>query len=335
MTRHSVHSEVELNLEYMPNKPYKWGIKLYELCESSSGYVHTKEVHGGANNVSYASDQVVLRLMAPLVNKGHALYTDNYYSSPTLFDKLVNLDTKTVGTVRTNRREIPLDFKTLKLARGEIAYRRRQNVMAIKWQDKREVNVLTTQHLSETVEVTTRTGAKAKPVAVHDYTQNMSGIDHSDQLISYMPFHRRCIKWWKKLFMHLFTLTLVNSHILHNKYLISKGECVWPLEKFILSVGQAFADDSSVNTDEAVMESPANRLSGRHFISKIPPTAYKEHPTRFCKVCNAKAKNEGNGIGPRQRKRKETRFWCRACDTALCLECFKEFHTRKMYNVET
>ena len=149
----------------MPNKPYKWGIKLYELCESSSGYVHTIEVHGGANNVSYASDQVVLRLMAPLVNRGHALYTDNYYSSPTLFDKLVNLDTKAVGTVRTNRREMPLDFKTLKLARGEIAYRRRQNVMAIKWQDKREVNVLTTQHLSETVEVTTRTGVKVKPVA--------------------------------------------------------------------------------------------------------------------------------------------------------------------------
>ena len=36
----------------------------------------------------------------------------------------------------------------------------------------------------------------------------------------------------------------------------------------------------------------------------------------------------------RHGKRKETRFTCSDCDVGLCdVPCFKEFHTKKQYNV--
>jgi maltodextrin utilization protein YvdJ len=36
-------------------------------------------------------------------------------------------------------------------------------------------------------------------------------------MLSYYTFARKTVKWWKKLFFHLFDLAAVNAHILHNK----------------------------------------------------------------------------------------------------------------------
>jgi maltodextrin utilization protein YvdJ len=45
----------------------------------------------------------------------------------------------------------------------------------------------------------------------------VTGVDRSDQMLSYYTFARKIVKWWKKLFFHLFHLAAVNAHILHNK----------------------------------------------------------------------------------------------------------------------
>ena len=42
-----------------------------------------------------------------------------------------------------------------------------------------------------------------KPEIVYEYTNNISGVDLSDQ---YMAFHmslRESMKWWRKLFFHI------------------------------------------------------------------------------------------------------------------------------------
>lgn len=99
-------------------------------------------------------------------------------------------------------------------------YRRRNQVLAvaIKRKDKREVQVLTTKHLPTTSQHRTRTETKEKPDAVIDQTANMAGVDTSDQLISYNPFHRKTVKWWKKLAFHLVTLCIVQVHILRTRF---------------------------------------------------------------------------------------------------------------------
>jgi hypothetical protein len=45
----------------------------------------------------------------------------------------------------------------------------------------------------------------------------VTGVDRSDQMLSYYTFARKTVKWWKKLFFHLFDLAAVNAHILHNR----------------------------------------------------------------------------------------------------------------------
>jgi len=56
-----------------------------------------------------------------------------------------------------------------------------------------------------------------KPSAVLDYNKYKTGVDRSDQMLSYYSFERKTIKWWKKHFFRLFDLVVVNAHILHNK----------------------------------------------------------------------------------------------------------------------
>ena len=93
--------------------------------------------------------------------------------------------------------------------------------MAIKWCDKRAVTVLTTIHAAVNV-ATNKTDSQGngilKPLAIVDYINNMGGCDTSDQLISYYSFLQKSIKWWKKLFMHLLNMLLLNAHILNSKY---------------------------------------------------------------------------------------------------------------------
>jgi hypothetical protein len=46
---------------------------------------------------------------------------------------------------------------------------------------------------------------------VLNYNKYKTGVDRSDQMLSYYSFSRKTIKWWKKLFFHLFDLAMVNS----------------------------------------------------------------------------------------------------------------------------
>ena len=54
-----------------------------------------------------------------------------------------------------------------------------------------------------------------------------------------------------------------------------------------------------------------------HFLEVLPPTNKKERPFKPCRVCT------------KNKKRKETRYFCGVCPEkpALCIDkCFKEYH---------
>ena len=61
-----------------------------------------------------------------------------------------------------------------------------------------------------------------KPKAVLDYIKQMGGVDLSDQLMNYYHFLRRSNKWWRKLWVHIFNMALLNAYILNKTYGIRK-----------------------------------------------------------------------------------------------------------------
>lgn len=97
--------------QYMPNKPHKWGIKLFVLCDSS-GFAYRFEIYNGAgDNVVLpgcpdlgATSNVVVRLSQTIPDfVHHIVYFDNFYTSIPLLVYLRARGIYSLGTVKANR----------------------------------------------------------------------------------------------------------------------------------------------------------------------------------------------------------------------------------------
>jgi len=104
---------------------------------------------------------------------------------------------------------------------------------------------------------------KIKAATVLDYNKCKSVVDRSDQMLSYYSFERKVIKWWKKLFFHLFDLAVVNAHILDTK--TNKKKIL--LEIFSEKVTEGLLASAGMEIQVHCRTcNPAGRLTGRdHF----------------------------------------------------------------------
>ena len=132
---------------YNPSKRARFGLKAYKLCASdgpAAGYTSSFSVYMGRDRSAIpASTKAVLDLMgkANLLDKGYVVYTDNWYSSPTLFHLLQARKTMACGTVRRNRKYMPKDLKVERP--GDVCSRStRTGMMALSFWDNKHVSVL-------------------------------------------------------------------------------------------------------------------------------------------------------------------------------------------------
>ncbi|GFS59507.1 piggyBac transposable element-derived protein 4 [Trichonephila clavipes] len=110
--------------QYIPLKRSRFGIKSYMLCESKPGYVWSLIIYTGKGTLfdekykhMCMSSQVVITLMEPLLNKGHCLTTDNFYSSPELTDILIQSLTDIYGTLKRRTKDVPKELVSKKMTK--------------------------------------------------------------------------------------------------------------------------------------------------------------------------------------------------------------------------
>ena len=103
--------------QYMRDKPIKYGIKMWGLCESHNGYLISFDIYCGkvGNKVTKGLAQgVVVLLMGHLLGSqtwtGGHVYMDNFYTSLALMVALLGMQVHCCGTVRSNRRGLPTDM---------------------------------------------------------------------------------------------------------------------------------------------------------------------------------------------------------------------------------
>ena len=147
-------------------KPNQFNIKLFQVCEASSGYVLAFDIYSGKkghdivdnckvlDNSCTVTTKVVIGLLdsSKLLNNDHFIYMDNYYTSPELFEELHFRETYAYGTVRANCKGLPEALKISKLKKGDGHFQRNGPVLAIRWCDKRAVFMLSTIHDAKMVE---------------------------------------------------------------------------------------------------------------------------------------------------------------------------------------
>jgi hypothetical protein len=123
------------------------------------------EVYDGAHQTDEehnTSLNVVNRICDPIKNKWYTVYMDRFFSSPKIFDHLWTANTKAVGTVMPNRKEMPKELFPEKQKKGENRTTERDYLLAIKWRYVRDVYLLSIAHDDRMVETPASRGAHQK-----------------------------------------------------------------------------------------------------------------------------------------------------------------------------
>ncbi|GBM08919.1 PiggyBac transposable element-derived protein 4 [Araneus ventricosus] len=113
--------------QYLPKKRARFGIKFYQLCESSSGYIWNSLIYTGKDMPLWnefpnykSTTNIVMTLLEDLLDKGYCVTLDNFYTSPELAELLLSHRTEVYGRLRPNKIGVPEEIKKGTLKKGEI-----------------------------------------------------------------------------------------------------------------------------------------------------------------------------------------------------------------------
>lgn len=315
--------------QYIPSKRNRFGIKLFELVDCETKTILDFILYNGKKtNLTLTpslgvSGSIVMTLLQPYLNSGHHLYIDNWYTSPTLLNRLFEMKTNACGTVRKNRKGLP-KFEG-KLNKGFFQSYSSSNLLAVRYKDKRDFIMLTSTHgttMSDTGKIDRTTGqAIRKPTCIVDYNCYMSGVDETDMQISFTNIDRKSTKWYKKLFFHLMDMAIFNCYAAYkNCQLLEMSFYDFKL-KLVKQLLERYAIDKP-RLGRRPSDPLPQRLTARHFPDNIPQVeSSKQKTRRDCIVCSS------------QKKRQKTFYMCLECNVPLCVTpCFKDYHTKVHYN---
>lgn len=101
--------------QYMPNKPAKYGVKIFALVDSISYYILNLEVYTGVQpngpfRVDNSAISVTERLVLPILKTGRNVTMDNWFTSVPLAEDMYKNKLTIIETIKKNKREIPPSF---------------------------------------------------------------------------------------------------------------------------------------------------------------------------------------------------------------------------------
>lgn len=320
--------------QYIKSKRARFGIKLYVLCPSDknwSGYSWNIDLYYGKDNYQIqdesasrlsVSERIVVYLMKDLLDEGRHVITDNWYTSLRLAKYLEERTTMLTGVVRYGRGP-PKEVQEMRLETHQAAFARKDNVLVVKWADKKDIVVLTTKYNAGMVEKTkTYFGNKTqfynKPLHIERYNEKMGSVDLADQLLEPYATDRKSVAWFKKIGIHMLFRMTLNAHITYKNF---TGDNI-PLLEFITSLIKEILVEH--NMGAAALALCFSKGRKRMRTEESQPTGETHHFVKWetkkkkrCRVCYP--------------KRKETRYYCTGCEgqPGLCsMEHFNTWHSK-------
>ena len=111
---------------YNPNKPEKYHIKSFGLCDSWTGYAYNLLIYFGAETFddigdTGQSEKIFHSLLKPL-GTGHHLFADRYYTTYKLIEYLIAKKTYCTGTLMASCKNFPNEIKSIKMRHMESKF---------------------------------------------------------------------------------------------------------------------------------------------------------------------------------------------------------------------
>ena len=126
---------------------------------------------------------------------------------------------------------------------------------------------------------------------MQDYNEAMSGIDRSNQMLSYNSAF--CKTQNKKVGVHMFEIFLTNAFYLYKTHAPQREAMAINEFREII-----------VNNLVGLLKQPVHLqpVCDFHYLQVLPPTEKKKNPTRRCQYCN------------KMKIRREPRYVCGYCE---------------------
>lgn len=208
--------------QYIPSKPGKYGIKIFWLVDAENNYPLTAEIYLGtqpnAERSTGIAHELVMRLSKPFLNTGANITMDNFFTSyPLAKDLITKHGTTIVGTIRSNKREIPALFakKEESKKRGPLSsvfcFSDEISLVSFTTHDaNKNVLLLSTAHATE--EINDRT---SKPIIIHDYNDKKGGVDTFDKMLRGYTCKRKSNRWPMACFYNMIDVAALAAYRLY------------------------------------------------------------------------------------------------------------------------
>ena len=213
--------------QYINIKTRKWGFKFWFHCVPKSGYLYEFDMYlrKTGNTEFVLGESVILPLCQKLKDMHCFVFFDNFFTCPALLVKLLEMRIYVTGTVRTNRKNMPVLKHGKEMKRGKNDWFSSNHLSAIKWMDNKSVILLSNYfNPKETQQIERRVkGSKDKvkvtcPSVIQEYNQFMGGVDLSDQMkVTYEVDRRSKFRFYLRVFFDFLDIAIVNSKIVYNK----------------------------------------------------------------------------------------------------------------------
>nr|XP_022903858.1 piggyBac transposable element-derived protein 4-like [Onthophagus taurus] len=204
-------------VQYIPNKPAKYGLKMYALCDAKTFYTLNFEVYCGKQLPgpyvkSNKPEDIVTRLIEPIEKTKRNLTTDNYYSSYPLAEKLLEKGLTFLGTMKKNKKEIPPEFlenKNRDVKSSLFGFQHDFCLSSTVPKKNRIVIFLSTMHSTPDIDQESK-----KSIINLDYNATKGGIDTVDQMCSVYSTSRITRRWPLVLFYRHIDIAGINANVI-------------------------------------------------------------------------------------------------------------------------
>ena len=279
-------------IQYMANKPDKFGLKFWLAVDAENKYLYNGIPYVGKDDtrrsdMSVPTD-VVLKLMAPLFQRGYNVTCDNYFTSLGLALKLAEKKCSLVGTLRQNRREVPLECKKKKALHATEVFKCEDQtaITLTSYQCKATKNVAVLSSLHPDISVPTNENPKKKPDSVLYYNKTKVGVDVYDQMTRLYSVKAASRRWPVHVFYNVIDMALINSWIIYKQVSQSNISC----REFIQRVAEELTGSEPAvsrkrRAEEVFRPSENNATSSRKCRFTCSTSKCRNRTSETCQDC--------------------------------------------------
>ena len=207
---------------YLPNKPHKYGLKIFMVCDSKTMYciqgmpylgkgsVPASELRGRVLQGEYFT--MKLLELGDLIEIGRVVVADNWFVSRDLVETLQLHGMHLVGTIKP-KPYLPDNSLCISLCKEQecVAYYdhdKNVNYVVKRKKKKAVVTIMTTVHNSLSMVEGTKTEAHMY------YNATKGGVDGFDKIVAVNSVHRKTLRWPMCIFYGMINIATANAWII-------------------------------------------------------------------------------------------------------------------------